>query len=573
MSRLISFAVLIAIIIIIGLLFYKVLIGFFIPVFLAAVLVVVFRPAHRWVLEKTGHRDQLAAALTTGLIVLTMFLPIAVVVSAAAAQGLSLTSKNGRDVINLRINTIRKKLGLDMPPFLEELRAAENEIQEIVKRSDGSDLSDVPAALVNQGRRARVALETLKSKVIGVDSSDIAGSGSVDSSSESAEIAPDDSADSEPVEANNSDAELEETTEATEDETPTAQHFTTLFEMIDSMGQPVDEEENKFTGHSVVEIKSEFVDLKTELLGGTVMTFAKELANPTAEKQAEWTENALNYVQPRLLSITGATGGFIVKLVFGGIILIVATFFFLYDGPAMLKTIMHLSPLDDAYEQELLLEFDRISRAVVVATLLSAVVQGLTAGLGYAVVGMNFLILLIMLTTVFAMVPFVGPAVIWVPVCLYVGVYEGRYTAAILLATWGVLVVGTIDNVVKAFVLHGQSQLHPLLALLSVLGGVQTLGPIGIVVGPMVVAMLQTLLSILQRELIHFDKQNLVVSTQGLSVSTSSGNGRSSRLSKRKSRQAADQEVDAVEDAPTEEADASEEDQTPTAQEDESPEQ
>jgi hypothetical protein len=169
--------------------------------------------------------------------------------------------------------------------------------------------------------------------------------------------------------------------------------------------------------------------------------------------------------------------------------------------------------LDDAYEQELLLEFERISRAVVLATILSAITQGLTAGIGYYFAGMDFLILLVMLTTVFAMVPFVGPAVIWVPVCLYIGLYEGRVLPACILATWGVVVVGTIDNVVKAFVLHGQSQLHPLLALLSVLGGVQTLGPVGIVVGPMVVAMLQTLLGILQRELLHFDKQNILVST------------------------------------------------------------
>jgi uncharacterized protein YqgC (DUF456 family) len=136
------------------------------------------------------------------------------------------------------------------------------------------------------------------------------------------------------------------------------------------------------------------------------------------------------------------------------------------------------------------------------------VAQGLTAGLGYFMVGTDYLVLLIMLTTVFSMVPFVGPAVVWVPFCLYLALYEERYLAAGLLATWGVLVVGTVDNVVKAFVLHGQSQLHPLLALLSVLGGVQTLGPIGIVVGPMVVTMLQTLLSILQRELVHFEGQD-----------------------------------------------------------------
>ncbi len=86
MSRIISFAVLIAIIIVIGLLFYKVLIGFFIPVFLASVLVVVFRPLHRWVLERTGFRDRIAAVITSLLIMLTLFLPIAVVGTAAARR-------------------------------------------------------------------------------------------------------------------------------------------------------------------------------------------------------------------------------------------------------------------------------------------------------------------------------------------------------------------------------------------------------------------------------------------------------------------------------------------------------
>jgi hypothetical protein len=64
-----------------------------------------------------------------------------------------------------------------------------------------------------------------------------------------------------------------------------------------------------------------------------------------------------------------------------------------------------------------------------------------------------------------------------------------------------------VDNVVKMFVLHGQSQLHPLLALLSVLGGVQALGPVGIVVGPMAVVLLQTLLGILQHELDRLDNE------------------------------------------------------------------
>jgi predicted PurR-regulated permease PerM len=64
-----------------------------------------------------------------------------------------------------------------------------------------------------------------------------------------------------------------------------------------------------------------------------------------------------------------------------------------------------------------------------------------------------------------------------------------------------------VDNLIKPLVLHGQSNLHPLLALLSVLGGVSALGPIGIIVGPMVVSFLQALLNMLHLELQDFDRQ------------------------------------------------------------------
>ncbi len=475
MSRLISFAVLIVIIIIISLLFYKVLIGFFIPVFLAAVLVVVFRPMHRWVLDKTGQRGRLAAALTTLLIMLVLFIPVLFVGSAAATQGLRLI-KESKDAstIQLRLKRLRDSLGLEMPDFYDKLQLLEEEIARVVDQTGRESRGDDNERLIALGQQTVTTLQELRQVVRERDGS-----------------------------------KWEE-------------DFDEIIAVANSVGQPDD---SLFgASDTAVKLKSQFGQLRTELLGGGLMALAREKANPTREDIDRIRDDLVAYVQPRLLSLTGATGSFVIKLVVASIILTVTTYFFLYDGPSMVRTIMHLSPLDDAYEEELLLEFDRISRAVVVATLLSAIVQGLTAGLGYAVAGMEFLTLLIMLTTVFAMVPFVGPAVVWVPVCLYLGIYEERMTAAVLLGLWGVLVVGTVDNLVKAFVLHGQSQLHPLLALLSVLGGVQSLGPIGIVVGPMVVAMLQTLLSILRRELVHFEKHKLVLSTEGPSESTAHEN-------------------------------------------------
>ncbi len=125
----------------------------------------------------------------------------------------------------------------------------------------------------------------------------------------------------------------------------------------------------------------------------------------------------------------------------------------------------------------------------------------------------GFVFSLTLLTTVLALVPFVGAASVWVPVSLWLFFHEpsgggdSHRLAAILLAAYGADVISMADNVIKPLVLHGQSNLHPLLALLSVLGGVHALGPIGILVGPMVVVFLQTLLNILHSELMTMERQ------------------------------------------------------------------
>jgi predicted PurR-regulated permease PerM len=108
--------------------------------------------------------------------------------------------------------------------------------------------------------------------------------------------------------------------------------------------------------------------------------------------------------------------------------------------------------------------------------------------------------MLFLATAFMSLIPFLGPTVIWAPVAIYLASVEGRWLAAILLAVYCLTIVSTIDNLVRVYILQGNSQLHPLLALLSVLGGLQVFGPIGILVGPMVVVFLQTLLEILHHE-------------------------------------------------------------------------
>ncbi len=203
-----------------------------------------------------------------------------------------------------------------------------------------------------------------------------------------------------------------------------------------------------------------------------------------------------------------AVGGvqLVVGVLFGLAIMAIALYYFLVDGPKMIDTAMRLSPLDDRYEQQLIQQFGMISRAVVLSTLLSAAAQGLLAGLGYWIVGLHATFLLMVATGVLAMVPFVGAAAVWIPCALWLWLWEDRLGAALFLAIYGGAVVSMADNVIKPFLLAGRANLHPLLALLSVLGGVQALGPIGIIVGPMAVSFLQALLIMLRTELEAFSK-------------------------------------------------------------------
>jgi predicted PurR-regulated permease PerM len=203
-----------------------------------------------------------------------------------------------------------------------------------------------------------------------------------------------------------------------------------------------------------------------------------------------------------------------ISIVIGLAIMVISLYYFLADGPGMVQSLMQLSPLDPTYERELLDRFSQISRAVVVATLLSAVSQGIAAGIGYyfALPSGAPIFLLTALTMVLAIVPFIGAAGIWIPTCLWIFLYgqrmidgqmmnDGNWPVALGLALYCGLVVSMLDNVIKPYVLHGQSNLHPLLALLSILGGVQVLGPVGILVGPMLVSFFQALLNMFQREL------------------------------------------------------------------------
>jgi predicted PurR-regulated permease PerM len=450
MSRVISLVVLSIIILVIVVLFFRVMSSFLLPLFLAAVLAVLFKPVHRRLQARFPQRKWVPAALTTAIIMLAVFLPTALVVTLAAFEGVSLASRLDALTLNESLARVRGRLGLDMP-LAEPLHEIDASLESMVQEAD------------QPREERREAVEGALARI----------------------------------------NRLEEELESGDTHLPPVD----LAPLRESLQGVADARASSFDVEAAArEAQRRFVAVKQTLLGGPYRAWLKELANPSKEEIRQISQQAYQAAQEALPRYTGRTTAFLAKLVVGVIITIVAVYFFLADGPAMIETVLRLSPLDDRYERELVAEFDNVSRAVVLATLLSAAAQGLLAGFGYWLAGLDSIFLLILLTTLLAMVPFVGAPVVWVPICLWLWLYEGRIVAAVLLALYGALVVGMVDNLIKPWVLHGQSKLHPLLALLSVLGGVQALGPIGVLVGPMVVVFLRTLLNILHRELASLDR-------------------------------------------------------------------
>lgn len=190
----------------------------------------------------------------------------------------------------------------------------------------------------------------------------------------------------------------------------------------------------------------------------------------------------------------------VIQFVIGFVIMVLALYYFLAEGPLMLRRAEQLLPLDLHDQETLFYQFETVCRSVVLATVVAAVVQGALAGIGFAVLGLERLWLLTIVTMFLSMVPFLGAAAVWIPVSLFLFA-EGRVGAAIGMAVYGGAIVSTSDNLIKAYVIHGQANLHPLVVLIALLGALSVVGLWGIFLGPIVAAFFYSLLQILNQRL------------------------------------------------------------------------
>jgi predicted PurR-regulated permease PerM len=204
----------------------------------------------------------------------------------------------------------------------------------------------------------------------------------------------------------------------------------------------------------------------------------------------------------RVPSVVGAVGD-VLSATFGALLQLVAWliafFFLLTDGPRLVSWLERAIPLEPGRFRELLDAFRRVTRAVLMSTLATAVIQSLVALAGYLLARVPQPVFFSVITFVFALVPAVGAAFFVVAVAAVL-LATGHPVAAIFLGFWGLFVVGLIDNVAKPYLIRGGTEIHGVVVFFALLGGLAALGPVGLVAGPLIVAFLLAVVRIYSRD-------------------------------------------------------------------------
>lgn len=169
------------------------------------------------------------------------------------------------------------------------------------------------------------------------------------------------------------------------------------------------------------------------------------------------------------------------------IVLILMLFFFFRDGDRVIKSIIDLVPMETANKQLIITRLNRTLVAIVRGAFATASAQGMLSGIGLAVAGVPFALLLGFVSALFSLVPFVGASLIWAPASIWL-LANDQTLAGIGLILWGMFVVGLVDNFIRPWVVGKHAQLPVLLLLVGILGGLQVYGLIGALISPLVVA-------------------------------------------------------------------------------------
>jgi predicted PurR-regulated permease PerM len=182
----------------------------------------------------------------------------------------------------------------------------------------------------------------------------------------------------------------------------------------------------------------------------------------------------------------------IVVLLFQLFVTLFALFFFLRDADTIMQEVRRSVPFEDLRRERMIRQIRDLVYASVAAGLVIASLQGLAGGVVFALLGLGAPVFWGVMMGFLALLPFVGTWVVWVPAAIWL-MATGQVAKGVVLAVLGVTIVGSIDNFLRPAILSGRARMNGLLMFISLLGGVSVFGLLGLVLGPVVTAIVSGL--------------------------------------------------------------------------------
>lgn len=190
-------------------------------------------------------------------------------------------------------------------------------------------------------------------------------------------------------------------------------------------------------------------------------------------------------------ALTQGTAIFLLKL----FVMLYAMFFFFLRGPQWLQELASYLPVTDDDRLQVIDRGLAVARASLKSILGIGILQGFLVGLAFWIIGLQGAAFWGTIVVILSAVPGLGPPLVWLPAALFLFL-TGETGWGIALVTWGVVVVGTIDNILRPRIVSAEAKIPDLLILLGTLGGIVMFGAVGIIIGPIVIAALLTVLDI-----------------------------------------------------------------------------
>lgn len=184
-------------------------------------------------------------------------------------------------------------------------------------------------------------------------------------------------------------------------------------------------------------------------------------------------------------------------------VMLFVVFYLLLDGAGFIEKVKKSVPLRTHHVDHIIKEFNDFTYAVLYGNFITALIQGLIGGIIFFALGLSTPILAGLGMAFFAFIPFLGTPIIWVPTSIAL-LIAGETTKAIILILLGIFIISSVDNFIRPAIIGKRTRLHPAAVLIGIFGGIFLMGPIGIIIGPLVISLLISFVEVYHREGLGF---------------------------------------------------------------------